>query len=84
MLESCGQKSKRKYELEERIVPGGLVAGLIINRSQGSLQEGVLNGTWSTSMQALGMTGESCGGRIAMDLRPLSALITVIIWAWQK
>ncbi|MDE0434746.1 MAG: hypothetical protein OXH92_12155 [Bryobacterales bacterium] len=50
----------------KRIVLGGLVAGLIINMSQGALHEGVLKDTWSTSMQALGMTGEFSGGQIAV------------------
>ncbi|MCY4587725.1 MAG: hypothetical protein OXB98_16945 [Bryobacterales bacterium] len=50
----------------KRIVLGGLVAGLIINMSQGALHEGVLKDTWSTAMQALGKTGEFSGGQIAM------------------
>ena len=50
----------------KKIVLGGLVAGLIINMSQGALHEGVLKDTWSTAMQALGKTGEFSGGQIAM------------------
>ena len=50
----------------KRIILGGLVAGLIINMSQGALHEGVLKDTWSTAMQALGKTGEFSGGQIAM------------------
>ena len=49
-----------------KIVLGGLVAGLIINMSQGALHEGVLKDTWSTAMQALGKTGEFSGSQIAM------------------
>lgn len=50
----------------KRIILGGLVAGLIINMSQGALHEGVLKDTWSTAMQSLGKTGEFSGGQIAM------------------
>ena len=50
----------------KRIILGGLVAGLIINMSQGALHEGLLKDTWSTSMQALGKTGEFSGGQIAV------------------
>lgn len=50
----------------KRIILGGLVAGLIINMSQGALHEGVLKDTWSTAMQALGKTGEFSGGQIAV------------------
>ena len=50
----------------KKIVLGGLVAGLIINMSQGALHEGVLKDTWSTAMQALGKTGEFSGSQIAM------------------
>ncbi len=50
----------------KRIILGGLVAGLIINMSQGALHEGVLKDTWATAMQALGKTGEFSGGQIAM------------------
>ena len=49
-----------------RIILGGLVAGLIINVSEGVLHEGVLKDTWSTAMQALGKPGEFSGGQIAM------------------
>ena len=50
----------------KRIILGGLVAGLIINMSQGALHEGVLKDTWTTAMQALGKTGEFSGGQIAV------------------
>ena len=50
----------------KRIILGGLVAGLVINVSEGTLHEGVLKDTWSTTMQALGKSGELSGGQIAL------------------
>ena len=50
----------------QRIILGGLVAGLVINVSEGALHGVVLKDTWSTVMQALGKPSEFSGGQVAM------------------
>ena len=48
-----------------RIILGGLVAGLVINVSEGALHGVVLKDAWSTAMQALGKPGEFSGSQVA-------------------
>ncbi len=49
-----------------RIILGGLVAGLVINVSEGTLHGVVLKDAWSTAMQALGKPGEFSGSQVAI------------------